>query len=57
VHELWASHLDPRAVAAAECAIDLDASEASCPACGATFATAFFATTASRCPGCGLRFG
>lgn len=58
MHAQWASHLDPRAVAAAECAIDLDASEADCPACGATFATgASSATHVARCPSCGLRFG
>jgi hypothetical protein len=31
--------------------VDFDDAEATCPACGARFATA-----ADRCPDCGLRF-
>jgi hypothetical protein len=51
VHGLWGRELDPGALAAASRAIDLDAHEAACPACGAGFSPA-----ATRCPGCGLRF-
>ncbi|MEZ5962900.1 MAG: zinc ribbon domain-containing protein [Planctomycetota bacterium] len=31
--------------------VDFDQAEATCPACGTVFAT-----TANRCPDCGLRF-
>lgn len=48
----WAQGLDPSILAAAEGTIDLDAEEASCPACGACFVP-----TVARCPGCGLRIG
>ncbi len=52
VHEHWGSDVDPDALARASGAINLDADEANCPACGAAFKT-----TARRCPDCGLRFG
>lgn len=52
MHEQWASGLDPRALEAAECTVDFDAEEATCPACGEAFAP-----SEPRCPGCGLRFG
>ncbi len=37
---------------AAECVIDLDAPEITCPACGTTFATG-----PRECPDCGLGLG
>jgi DNA-directed RNA polymerase subunit RPC12/RpoP len=52
VHGLWGRELDLSALAAASQAIDLDAREATCPACGSNFPPAV-----TRCPGCGLRFG
>jgi len=52
VHEHWGSDIDPEALERASGAINLDADEAQCPACGAAFKT-----TARRCPDCGLRFG
>jgi hypothetical protein len=52
VHGLWGRELDPSALAAAAQSIDLDAQEATCPACGSSFAPDL-----ARCPGCGLRFG
>ncbi len=48
----WARHLDPEALAAAECTVDLDAESAACPACGEAFAPSDL-----RCTSCGLRFG
>jgi DNA-directed RNA polymerase subunit RPC12/RpoP len=52
VYTLWGRELDPGALAAASRAIDLDAGEAVCPACGAGFAP-----REQRCPDCGLRIG
>jgi DNA-directed RNA polymerase subunit RPC12/RpoP len=52
VYELWGRGLDPEAAAIASRTIDLDASEASCPACGTNFTPADL-----RCPECGLRIG
>jgi hypothetical protein len=52
VQELWGNELDPEVVAAASRSIDLDAAQATCPACGETLATADL-----RCGACGLRFG
>ena len=48
----WAQGQDEAILEQAEKAIDLDAAQAECPACGTPFAP-----TAGRCPGCGLRFG
>lgn len=47
----WAGD-SAEAVAAAGHLIDLDAEQATCPAC-----TTSFPTDATRCPGCGLRLG
>ncbi len=52
LHEYWAGDLPPEAVLAAETPIDLDSSEAACPACGAAFDP-----KRARCPACGLRLG
>lgn len=52
IRDLWAEGLDPETLAAAECAIDLDAEEATCPACGEPFQPSDL-----RCPTCGLRIG
>jgi predicted amidophosphoribosyltransferase len=52
VHDHWARDLSPEERAAADSVVDLDAEEATCPACQTVFETA-----ASRCPGCGLRLG
>ena len=46
----WAQGVPEDVVANADRAIDLDAAEATCPACLATFATG-----PNRCPSCGLR--
>ncbi len=48
----WAEGLDPEALSIAEGAVDLDAPEATCPACGEPFQT-----SALACASCGLRFG
>jgi hypothetical protein len=42
----------PEELRAFEAVVDFDRPEATCPACGTTFAT-----TTDRCPDCGLRFG
>jgi hypothetical protein len=47
----WAGD-SAEAVAAAGHVIDLDAEQATCPACMTSFPT-----DATRCPGCGLRLG
>lgn len=44
--------LDPEARARAARAVDFDAEETECPACGSRFAT-----DQRRCPDCGLNFG
>ncbi|MDP6539711.1 MAG: hypothetical protein QF903_15630 [Planctomycetota bacterium] len=46
----WADGQDAEAVAAAAAAIDLDADEATCPACQGTIPAG-----SERCPECGLR--
>jgi hypothetical protein len=46
----WADGQDAEAVAAAAAAIDLDADEANCPACGGTIPSG-----SERCPECRLR--
>ena len=46
------SRMSDDELAAASHAVDFDADEATCPACGAAFAT-----THTRCPDCGLNFG
>lgn len=51
IHEHWAEGLDDAARAAADATVDLDAAEATCPACQTVFDPA-----AGRCPDCGLRF-
>lgn len=45
--------LDPDVRARAERAVDFDADETECPACGTKFA----AKVVTRCPDCGLNFG
>ena len=52
VFEHWGGDLDPHVLEQASKPVDLDAAEASCPACGAAFET-----SGQRCPKCGLRFG
>lgn len=52
VDDHWARDLSPEERAATEMVIDLDADEATCPACLTTFKTGIL-----RCPGCGLRLG
>jgi len=52
VFEHWGQDVDFDALVRSQGAIDLNAQTASCPACGASFAT-----SATRCPSCGLRFG
>ena len=49
--EHWAKDL-PDGVDASEVTIDLDADEAACPACGASFDAG-----RAHCPDCGLRVG
>ena len=44
--------MDPEVLAAAECAVDLDAESAACPACGEAFKPSDL-----RCGSCGLRLG
>ncbi len=48
----WAKGIDPDVLSSAESAVDLDAPEATCPACGEPFET-----RALVCAACGLRFG
>jgi hypothetical protein len=48
----WNDDLDDDAKAAVSTVVDLDAAEATCPACMNTFPT-----DATRCPECGLNFG
>ncbi len=52
VDDHWAKDLSPEERAASELVVDLDAEEATCPACLTTFRTG-----TNRCPGCGLRLG
>ncbi|MCA8981916.1 MAG: hypothetical protein H6831_16265 [Planctomycetes bacterium] len=52
VDDHWARDLSDAERAATEMVIDLDADEATCPACMTTFKTGI-----DRCPGCGLRLG
>ena len=52
VDDHWAKDLSAEERAATEMVIDLDAEEATCPACLTTFKTG-----TTRCPGCGLRLG
>ena len=49
----WNAQLADDERAAAETVVDLDAAEATCPACGTPFPT----NDASRCPEGGLNFG
>lgn len=48
----WAGDLDSRVVEAAEREVDLDAEQAVCPACQASFQP-----QSGQCPECGLRLG
>ena len=50
--EHWAKDVPDAAGCASEVTIDLDADQASCPACSASFEVGL-----SHCPGCGLRIG
>ncbi|MCC7011751.1 MAG: hypothetical protein IT454_04235 [Planctomycetes bacterium] len=51
LYEHWGREIDPSALARASGEINLDADEATCPACGEAFKT-----SAAKCPSCGLRF-
>jgi uncharacterized protein with PIN domain len=51
IQRSWAEGQDAEVVAAASVAIDLDADEATCPACQGTIPSG-----SERCPECGLRF-
>ena len=46
------SYISPEEQAAADCVINFDAAEMTCPACGTRFATG-----PSECPDCGLFLG
>jgi uncharacterized OB-fold protein len=48
----WKGQLDDQAFELSQAAVDLEAAETRCPACGTAFQP-----TRPRCPGCGLRFG
>ncbi len=48
----WRGNLNPDEYERSQCAIDMDAEQAQCPACATPFKP-----TDLRCPGCGLRFG